>query len=155
MGSIASDIAAGQGKPLDILTERQRMAYSLRLEEKTYGQIAEEMGITANAVPQLIHYSLRRFREYERYSNAKMRNNEPVDFPITRGELVLTRRGLELLVLEFEKEAPSVWRGVDWLGRMPYEYERTKELIARVRSILYGGQNGSKDASGEYKAQDP
>lgn len=124
-------------KDLSILTERQRTAYLLRLEKKTYTQIAIKMGITTSAVGQLIHHAERRFREYEKYNASLERNNISVDLPLTRGELIFILSGLRLLEAELEK---GVAKGLsyDWKGRLPYEHGCVETLSRRIQSTLYG-----------------
>lgn len=136
------DLLKGTTKPeaeknLSILTERQRTAYLLRLEKKTYKQIADEMGITTSAAGQLIHYAERRFRQYEKYNAALERNNVSVDFPVTRGELIFMLSGLRLLEAELEKGAVK-GLSYDWKGRLPYEHGCVKELSNRIQIALYG-----------------
>lgn len=143
-----------QERDMSILTDRQRTAYLLRLQKMTYKKIGERMGITPNAVSELIHHAERRFREYDRYNDARQRNNVIVDFPMTRGELLFTLSALRLLEAELEKGIqyrPSS----DWAGRLPYEHSVVRSLEERLQLTLYGrnihkSPDGSKDGEPGY-----
>ena len=78
-------------------TERQKEVYRLREQKMTFVQIGNTLGISQNAARQHYQNALRRIREYEAYNRMIEHNNQPVDFPITRGELKLIYMGLNEL----------------------------------------------------------
>ena len=78
-------------------TERQKEVYKLREQKMTFVQIGNTLGISQNAARQHYQNALRRIREYEAYNRMVEHNNQPVDFPITRGELKLIYMGLNEL----------------------------------------------------------
>lgn len=122
---------------LSILTKQQRAAYFLRQQKMSYAKIARELKISASAARQLIYSAERRFREYARYTEAEQRNTVPVDFPVTRGELLLILSGLRLLEEDVEKGFHKV-TSYDWKARLPYKYERIKSLNKRIQIAVYG-----------------
>ena len=63
----------------------------------TFVQIGNTLGISKNAARQHYQNALRRIREYEAYNRMIDHNNQPVDFPLTRGELKLIYIGLNEL----------------------------------------------------------
>lgn len=122
---------------LSILTKQQRAAYFLRQQKMSYAKIARELKISASAARQLIYGAERRFREYDRYIEADRRNTVPVDFPVTRGELLLMLSGLRFLEEEVEKGFHKV-TSYDWKARLPHRYERIKSLNKRIQIAVYG-----------------
>ena len=55
----------------------------------TFAQIGNSLGISPSAARQHYQSALTRIREYEAYNRMIEYNNQPVDFPLTRGELRL------------------------------------------------------------------
>lgn len=127
-------------KELSVLTEKQRMAYTLRERHLTYRQIAEAMGVTASCAAQHVRHAERRLREYAAYCGARERNQERVFFPLTRGELRLIQSGLDLLARELRRGTP-MRSGSDYLGRLSCDARTVAELIERARRTLYGGDD--------------
>lgn len=70
-----------------ILTAKQKEVYLLRMEGMTFAEIGRKLGKSVNAVRENYRGVERRTREYTAYQRAETRNNEVVDFPMTRGEL--------------------------------------------------------------------
>lgn len=122
---------------LSILTEKQRQAYLLRKEGLTYTAIAKRMGNTATAARQSCHGAERRLEEYEQYQSAQERNNEIVNFPITRGELRVIHEGLQWLEKDLRKNVRFAAQ-TDWHDRLPYTALILCDLLARVEKELYG-----------------
>jgi hypothetical protein len=137
MSSIKEQLKPEDTRDLSILTKRQRAAYLLRQQKMTYKKIGEEMGITANAASELVRHAERRFREYDRYNDAKLRNNVLVDFPMTRGELIFVLSALHLLEADLQKGILDRPKS-DWAGRLPYAYNLVKSLDERLQITLYG-----------------
>lgn len=137
MSSINECLKSEDARDLSILTDRQRTAYLFRRQKMTYKKIGEEMGITTNAASELVRHAERRFREYDRYNDAKLRNNVLVDFPMTRGELIFVLSALRLLETDLQKGV-LVQPKSDWVGRLPYAYNLVKALDERLQITLYG-----------------
>lgn len=128
-------------KELSILTEKQREAYLLRKEGKTYREIAEKLGCTPSAVRCRIHDAQTRLRQYEQYHAEQEQNNEPADFTLTNGELKAIVTALELLEMRMESKAGSGKLQVqDWRGRLPYEAKIVHDLLKRAREATGGEQ---------------
>lgn len=124
-------------KRLSALTKRQREAYLLRMNNMSYAKIGKVLGISTSAAGQLIHCAERRFREYDRFMDARQRNTVPVEFPVTRGELLLILSGLDLLEADMSKESFKR-TSYDWTGRLSYKYELIKALNKRIQMAVYG-----------------
>lgn len=82
---------------LSMLSEKQKEAYLLREQNLSFSKIAEKIGISPSSARGRYHAVLRRIQEYEHYNAVRERNNVPVTFPLTRGELQLIHEGLYLL----------------------------------------------------------
>lgn len=134
--SSKKDLKPVSEEKMSVLTKRQQEAYLLRIEGMTYARIGRELNISTSAATQLIHHAERRFREYDRYIDARERNTVPVDFPITRGELLLVLDGLELLQKEVEK-GHYYTTNPDWSTRLPYKYQRIRSLNKRIQLAVY------------------
>ena len=151
--SSRKDLKPVSEEKMSVLTKRQQEAYLLRIEGMTYARIGRELNISASAATQLIHHAERRFREYDRYMDARERNTMPVDFPITRGELLLALSGLRLLQDEVGKEYNRI-TSQDWRARLPYKYTRIEELKERIQRAIYGETaQESQEGHGEKQAE--
>lgn len=122
---------------LSLLTEKQRAAYSLRMQGLSYKQIAEKLGITASGVTQNIQHAERRLREYERYQRMCRKDQKPVAFPLTRADLLLIENGLGLLEQELRKSTARR-ADTDWKGRLLYQSQLIEALRKRMRAVLFG-----------------
>jgi len=120
---------------LSILTDQQRIARTLRERGMTYRQIGETMEITENAARTYCRLAAQRLREYEAYHRPCWRNDEPVEFSVTRGELKLMRSGLWELASVQERRVHRNFR-TDWLSRLPYEHQLITELAERMKEWL-------------------
>lgn len=117
-------------------TERQKEVYRLREQKKTYDEISKTLGISRNAVYTHYHNALRRIREYEEYNQVKEQNNQPVDFPLTRGELKLIYMGLnELTHIKPYKITVNV--RTNWEEQKSYERLIIDDLIERAYEVIY------------------
>lgn len=76
-------------------------------------------------------------REYEHYQSVQERNNEIVDFPITRGELRVIHEGLQRLEEDLLKNA-HFGAQTDWRDKLPYTALILRDLRARTEKELYG-----------------
>lgn len=122
---------------IEILTEKQRVAWELRNKGLTFKKIAEEMGVTVSAATEHVHKAERRFREYERYQAAKERNNEVIQIELTRGECKL----LIDAISEYERvlmKSKHVANAIDLFGSLPYEAQLLPDLYERLQMIAYG-----------------
>ena len=146
--SSKKDLKPVSEEKMSVLTKRQQEAYLLRLEGMTYARIGRELNISTSAATQLIHHAERRFREYDRYMDARERNMIPVDFSITRGELLLALSGLRLLEREIEREHNRI-TSQDWSARLPYKYKRVEDLKERIEHAVYNESSQKDEGSHE------
>ena len=122
---------------VEILTIKQRTAWELRKTGITFKQIALQMGITPSAASELVHKAERRFRDYERYQNAKERNNEVLQISLTRGECKL----LVDAISEYERvlmRSKHVSTARDLYGDLPYENLLLPLLYEKLQILVYG-----------------
>ena len=152
--SSKKDLKPVSEEKMSILTERQREAYLLRIEGMTYARIGRELNISTSAATQLVHHAERRFREYDRYMDARERNTIPVDFPITRGELLLALSGLYLLESEEELECNRI-TSQDWRARLSYKHKRIEDLIERIELAVYNGTAQEYEENHENGQSEP
>lgn len=117
-------------------TERQKEVYKLREQKMTFVQIGNTLGISQNAARQHYQNALRRIREYEAYNRMVEHNNQPVDFPITRGELKLIYMGLnELTKVKPYKVTANVRS--NWEEQRSYERIIIDDLMDRAFEIVF------------------
>lgn len=117
-------------------TERQKEVYKLREQKMTFVQIGNTLGISQNAARQHYLNALRRIREYEAYNRMVEHNNQPVDFPITRGELKLIYMGLnELTKVKPYKVTANVRS--NWEEQRSYERIIIDDLMDRAFEIVF------------------
>ena len=119
-----------------MLSDRQRLAYTLREQGLTYQKIGEQMGISAGSASQAVHLAQHRLREYETFCRWKEQNAQSIEFPLTRGELTLFLDGARNLRLHMLRHAAR-WARTDWVGRLPYEFDLLEELIGRAQGALH------------------
>lgn len=121
---------------LGILTVKQRTAWVLRESGLPIKKIAEEMGVTTNAVREHLHKAERRFREYDKYLDAKERNNEILHMELTRGEgkLIISS------IIEYERilmKGVHVGKTVDEYGNLSYPSTLLPALLKRLQLLVY------------------
>lgn len=120
-----------------ILTAKQKEVYLLRMEGMTFAEIGRKLGKSVNAVRENYRGVERRTRGYTAYQRAEMRNNEVVDFPMTRGELKVVCDGLRKLQEDATRNIhPSAQK--DWRDRLPYSALVVKQLLERAEKEIYG-----------------
>lgn len=132
---------AGQGAEqpdISVLTERQRMAYTLRQQGLTYAKVGEAMGISSSGAERNIKAAERRLRECAAYHAWQKRNDEPAELPLTRGELRLVLRGLQMVEKEIGKSVNAWNCRTGWKGRLPYEARILAGVLRRAHTTLYG-----------------
>ena len=132
---------AGQGAEqpdVSVLTERQRMAYTLRRQGLTYAKVGEAMGISTNAATAHVKAAERRFREYQLYHDKQKSNDRPVELPLTYGELELVMEGLGLLQKDMLNRIGGRNVRSDWKGRLPYEAQILSDVYRKAQAALYG-----------------
>ena len=120
---------------LVILSDRQRTAYELRQAGKTYQAIADEMGVTLEAVRQLVYRAERRIRSHEFYIKKQQRNLMPVEFPITLGELKIIVEALHKLHLSNHGKHRISYK-TSWEELRDYEDILTEQLCQKAQSVL-------------------
>ena len=120
---------------VSILTERQRQAYLLRQQGMTYRKIGEEMGISDGAASRLVRDAQRRLQNHEQFCRWQEKQNQPVDFPLTRGELALLLTGAREMRIDMMRSAMRKKDG-DLASRLPDEYPMLEQLILRVEQAL-------------------
>lgn len=117
-------------------TDRQKEVYKLREQKMTFVQIGNTLGISKNAARQHYQNALRRIREYEAYNRMIDHNNQPVDFPLTRGELKLIYIGLnELTKIKPYRVMANVRS--NWEEKRSYESIIIDDLIDRAFEAIY------------------
>ena len=117
-------------------TDRQKEVYRLREQKMTFVQIGNTLGISKNAARQHYQNALRRIREYEAYNRMIEHNNQPVDFPLTRGELKLIYIGLnELTKIKPYRVMANVRS--NWEEKRSYERIIIYDLIDRAFEAIY------------------
>ena len=123
---------------LACLTDRQQIVYQLReIQKMKIADIAEEMGVSYNAVRQHISNYKRRLREYDDYQSRQVRNEETVDLPITRGEAIVLIDAISEYRQIIENAVNHGYK-TDWIGRLPYEYRIAGELSEKAQMAVYG-----------------
>ena len=121
----------------EILTEKQKEVYLLRMEGMPFTEISRKLGKSVSAVRENYRGVERRTREYAAYQRAEARNNEVVDFPMTRGELKAVCDGLRKLQEDATRNIrPSSQK--DWRDRLPYSALVVKQLLERTEKEIYG-----------------
>lgn len=128
----------GEQPDLSVLTERQRMAYTLRQQGLTYAKVGEAMGVSSSGAERNIKAAERRLREYAAYHAWQERNDEPVELPLTRGELRLVLRGLQMVENEIAQSVNTWNYRTDWKGRLPYEARILAGVLRRAHTAFYG-----------------
>lgn len=121
----------------DYLSEKQKRVWSLHEQGLTNKAIAEQLGITYNAVRETLKRAERRFRDYERHRAEEERDKSTIFLPLTRGEGKLVIKALNLLSKELER---NVVHNVtsDWYGRLPLESLLVADLLKRAERSVYG-----------------
>ena len=120
---------------LEILSDRQCIAYELRQAGKTYQAIADEMGVTFEAVRQLVYRAERRIHSHEFYIKKQQRNLMPVDFPVTLGELRIIVEALERLNISNHGKHRISYK-TSWEELKDYEDILTEQLCQKAQSAL-------------------
>lgn len=121
---------------LEFLTERQREAYELRQKNFTFAKIAVKMGITRSRARRLVLDADRRFQEYKAYQKKVTENNQPIIFPINRGELELIVEGMYKLQFEISKRHGGRNVKNSLLDKLPYKAQILDSLIERSEKLL-------------------
>lgn len=125
-------------RDLSILSEKQKIAYLLRKQGYTYKQIAEKMGVCPNTANEYVKRAEARFLQYEQYHDERRKNDQPISFPLTRGELGEMISGLFLLEHDLVRRHGGWNIRTDWRGCLPYEIQIVKALLNRAQRTLYG-----------------
>ena len=106
---------------LKYATEREKEAYKLRQEGKTYKTIGEEMGITPSRAQVLVKNAERRIRGYEAYCERvrkqRKKDLEIYDLKISYGELKI-----------IDREACK--------SKFPYEYFLMNDALKNITETL-------------------
>ena len=132
---------AGQGAEqpdVSVLTERQRMAYTLRQQGLTYAKVGEAMGISSSGAERNIKAAERLLRECAAYHAWQKKNDEPAELPLTRGELRLVLRGLQMVEKEIARPVNARNCRIGWKDRLPYETRILAGVLRRAHTALYG-----------------
>lgn len=130
-------VVAMEEKGLEALTPKQRTAFMLRENGLTMKEIAAKMGLSYSMVREHLARADRRLREYEQYIAYEERNREPVDLPLTRGEVKLLMDALHALEREYEKEVIKNVK-TDWRAKLPLESKIIADLNDRMQALIYG-----------------
>lgn len=125
-------------KDLSILTDEQRTAYQLRQQGLSFKEIGARMNTSASLATRRVRGAERRFREFEWYHDKQRRNDQPVDFPLTRGELEAIVSGLTLLERDMIQKIGGIGVRKDWRGHLSYEAQVVDNLLRRAQLLLYG-----------------
>lgn len=122
---------------LEILTEKQKVAWTLREQGMTIKTIAAEMGISTTGVTSHIHHAERRFREYERHLAHQEANKKVADITLTRGDCSLLVNALLAYEAKLIHDAHYNVK-TDWRGRLPYEAQLIQPLSEKLQLCVYG-----------------
>ena len=87
------------GKEYDvtILTESQRKAFILRKQGKTFSEIAKQLMMTIEGARRNYQRSVWAFKHYDREKEQHRIDMLPIDYPITRRQLVLVAQALDYM----------------------------------------------------------
>lgn len=87
------------GKEYDvtILTEAQRKAFILRKQGKTYSEIAKALTMTIEGARSNYQRAVWAFKHYEREKEQHQIDMLPIEYPITRRQLILIAQALDFM----------------------------------------------------------
>lgn len=122
---------------LHYLTKRQRAAWLLHEEGLSRKQIAERLGISYNAVVELLRLAVHQFKQYESYCAIEKRNLEMADFPLTIGEVKVIMDALDLYACQLESQGISHIES-DTYGKLPITKTIVAELHQKAQILIYG-----------------
>lgn len=130
---------------LKYATEREKEAYKLRQEGKTYKAIGEEMGISKSGAEHFVKNAERRIRSYDRHCETRKQEMEkfaqPIEFPLTYGDGELISNALYESLRNYEKEYKirndftNPYRESN-KSKLPYEYFLIRDLYERLNTNL-------------------
>ena len=105
-------------------------------KEHTFKKIAEKMGITESGAHSLIISANRRLKKRDAYHQDLLKNNQPVAFPLTRGELKIIVEGLQGLAFELSKKHKCRNVKTHMEDNLPYEAQIVESLIERADQAI-------------------
>lgn len=123
---------------LSFLTERQRTAYILKEQGLSNKQIGESMNTSVSAVAHLLQAAKSKIEKYEIHCRLKEKSAQPIDFPLTRGELDMMISALLVFEKNIVKKRGGHYCSLDVKNYLPYDIERLSELCERAQISLYG-----------------
>lgn len=127
---------------LKYATEREKEAYKLRQEGKTYKTIGEEMGITPSRAQVLVKNAERRIRGYEAYCERvrkqRKKDLEIYDLKISYGELKIIADLLYEKLKPYERKIPA---NINFdreacKSKFPYEYFLMNDALKNITETL-------------------
>lgn len=121
----------------EILSEKQKKVWSLHEQGLSNKAIAEQLGVSYNAVRETLKRIERRFREYDQYHEMDERDKVTIFLPLTRGEGKVIIEALQLLSQELESKVVHNVKS-DWYGRLPYKSLVAADLLERAEIAVYG-----------------
>ena len=127
-------------KDLSFLTEKQKIAYTLKTKGMKYKEIAELMHVSYNMARQHYLNDERRIREYENYISIQEKNLLPVTIDINLGELKLIIRALMDLTMSMTNKIHYNVKS-NWFEKLPYEYTVAEELLKHLHEIRRNAVN--------------
>lgn len=121
------------------LTEKQKTAYTLRQTGLSYKAIGQAMNhITPSAARELVLNAQRGIRSYERHLKALEKNQDLLNFTLSRGEMKMVVCGLRML------RAHKTCRTLFWYDDLRLEDSKIDLLIERSIDALSEEVEGKK-----------
>lgn len=121
----------------EILSEKQKRVWALHEQGLSNKAIAEQLGVSYNAVRETLKRVERRFQEYDQYHEMDERDKVTIFLPLTRGEGKVIIEALHLLSQELESKVVHNIKS-DWYGRLPYKSLVVADLLERAEISVYG-----------------
>ncbi len=121
------------------LTDKQTTAYTLRRKGLSYKAIGQAMdNITPSAARELVLNAQRGIRSYERHLKALEKNQDLLNFTLSRGEMKMVVCGLRML------RAHKTCRTLFWYDDLRLEDSKIDLLIERSIDALSEEVEGRK-----------
>lgn len=122
------------GKEYDvtILTESQRKAFILCKQGKTFSEIAKQLMMTIEGARRNYQRSVWAFKHYDREKEQHRIDMLPIDYPITRRQLVLVAQALDYMQQQTHYKGYINLHG----KKLEYDDKEVSELIGLSSRIL-------------------
>lgn len=118
----------------DFLTEKQKVAYTLRQKGLSFQEIAKSMGNTYTSARRVYAAAEKRIEECEKYNRKNEHRNQPVDLVLTQGEIETIVDALVHYEIHL-RPVEQINVKSDWLGKEVYRSLTVKQLLGKLRDI--------------------